>query len=71
MAATEAEKKEDLAKPNESVKSTIGMVTKCSFTTTYLSAILAKWSKGEYSSEDYKPGNCTITDSTGKVYPMM
>lgn len=71
MAATEAEKKEDLDKLNESVKNTIGMTTKCLFTTTYLSDILAKWSKGEYSSEDYKPENCTTTDSTGKEYPMM
>ena len=71
MAATEAEKKEDLAKPNESVKSTIGMVTKCSFTTAYLTDLLNKWQKGSYSSDDYKPGNCTTTDSAGKVYPMM
>lgn len=70
-SATDEEKKADLAKVSESVKMTIGMTTKCSFTTTYLSAILAKWSKGEYSSEDYKPGNCTSTDSTGQVYPML
>jgi len=71
IAATDEEKKADLAEVSDSVKITIGMTTKCSFTTTYLSAILAKWSKGEYSSEDYKPGNCTTTDSAGNVYPML
>lgn len=69
-AGTNEQKNADLAEPNASAKNTIGMVTKCSFTTTYLSAILAVWSKGEYSSEDYKPGNCSAIDSNGKALPL-
>lgn len=69
--ATDEAKKEDLAGVRDLVKSTIGMTTKCSFTTTYLSAILVNWSKKIYNSDDYKPGNCTTTDFTGKVVSMM
>lgn len=54
-----------------SAKSTIGMTTKCSFTTNYLTELLTKWAKGSYSSDDTKLGNCTVTDSFGKVIPTM
>lgn len=47
-------------------KLSIGITTKCSFSTAYLTSLYTKWGKGEYSSEDMTPGNCTFTDSNGK-----
>lgn len=70
-AGTEEQKKEGLVEINDSIKSTIGMTTKCTFTTSYLTELLTKWAKGTYSSEDMGPGNCTTTDINGKVIPML
>ncbi len=53
-----------LKKSSESVKGTIGMITKCSFTTVYLSELFIKWNKGSFSSSDMDPGNCTISGGT-------
>lgn len=60
-----------LIESNESVKSTIGMTIKCSFTTSYLTQLLTNWSKGNSSSNDYSLGNCTATDADGKPIQMM
>lgn len=54
-----------------SVKSTIGMTTKCTFTTTYLTELYTKWAKGSFDSNDLVPGNCVLTDSSGKVMETM
>ncbi len=50
---------------------TIGMTTKCTFTTTYLTELLVKWTKGSFGSKDLESGNCKITDSTGRQIPTM
>lgn len=69
----EQEKELSVVSPDAlaSVKSTIGMTTKCTFTTTYLTELLTKWAKGDYSSDDLNSGNCKLTDSTGKIMETM
>lgn len=62
--ATDEELKLQLAKSNESVKGTIGMITKCTFDTAYLNKLLIKWESGSSSSSDMDPGNCSITGGT-------
>lgn len=56
-----------LTQANESAKTVIGMTTKCTFTTDYLTKLMIEQEKGNYNSNDYDPGNCTIKDSTGKI----
>lgn len=68
-----AEKLEDLEKvltqANEAAKSVIGSTTKCAFTTDYLTNLMTKQMEGNYTSKDFVPGNCVMTDSTGKIMP--
>jgi hypothetical protein len=69
--ATDEEKKQgstQLTAFNDSVKNTIGLTTKCSFTTTYLTEIYKKWIKGEYSSKDLDPGNCEYSGGDKSLY---
>jgi len=52
----------------DSVKSTIGMITKCSFTTNYLTELYTNWSKGKASSKDLDPGNCEFSEEGKPFY---
>lgn len=58
---TDEELKLQLEESNATLKSTIGMLTKCSFETSYLTKLLIKWDNGDFSSSDLDPGNCNIT----------
>ncbi|MFA6341054.1 MAG: hypothetical protein WCX27_02325 [Candidatus Paceibacterota bacterium] len=64
---TDDQIQEQLKVMNDSVKDLTGMTTSCTFTNEYLVQLLADWSKGNYSSEDLAPGNCTMTDKNGKI----
>jgi len=58
---TDEELKLQLDKSSESVKRTIGMLTKCSFPSSYLSQMLTRWKDGSFSSGDMGPGSCNTS----------
>ncbi len=63
---TAAQIQEQLQQSDAQAQQSVGMTTKCTFTTSYLTQMLTNWSEGNLSSNDLNPGNCTATEANGK-----
>jgi hypothetical protein len=63
---TAAQIQEQLQQSDAQAQQSVGMTTRCTFTTSYLTQMLTNWSEGNLSSSDLNPGNCTATEANGK-----
>ena len=63
---TAAQIQQQLKESDAQAQQSVGMMTKCTFTTSYLTQMLTNWSEGNLSSNDLAPGNCTATEANGK-----
>jgi hypothetical protein len=67
QGTTAAQIQQQIAQSNAQAQQSIGTVTKCIFTTSYLTQVLTKWSQGSGSSNDLPTSKCTTTESAANT----
>ena len=64
---TAAQIQQQIAQSNAQAQQSIGTITKCTFTASYLTQVLTKWSEGSGSSNDLPSSECTTTESAANA----
>ena len=67
---SETQTREQIATTEAQLKKTVGVTTRCTFTTSYLLKMLVNWSNGQISSRDFAPGSCSATTADGTAVPV-